>query len=160
MNKNHKFQSQGIEFSEAKSKRQVTIFDILEEIPNPEQIFWSIRYIDTQGYKGNLSLLKDIESANSQGIGYELRWADLVSFFKGVDSFIWLILIGVRDEKSLKNYQSDLERYENTNYNIEVFDGYIWDVFSLDQKFIDKLRQKFINTNPISPDETANWQRY
>ena len=154
------FKSKGIEIKKNNVDITVSIFDILEEIPNPEHVFWTIRCLDIQGYHGDSSLLQEVKSGISEPLGHEISWPNLIDFCEGVDSFIWLILVGTENKEELRPYQSDLERYESSSYNIEVFDGWLWDVFSLNMQFIERLSEKFINTRPIYPDETADWQRY
>jgi len=83
-----------------------------------------------------------------------------LELFRCVDQFLWLVLVGVEKEENIRCYRSDLDRYENSNYNIEMFDGWLWYIFSVDKPFLNRLKKRFKETEPISPDKTADWQRY
>ena len=48
------FKSEGIEIKKNNVDITVSIFDILEELPNAKNFYWTIQNLDIQGYHGDL----------------------------------------------------------------------------------------------------------
>jgi len=160
MENNANYRSTGIEIPKNQGDSYVKLNDILNQIPNGSSYYWSIQLFDIQGYTGKSNILEKIKEDISKK-GYCLTsWNELKLLAEEITQFIWFVLVGSSDRNALKVYPTDLDRYESTDYNIEAFDGWLWDIFSTNYELIYSLEKKFIKSKPIKPDETEDWQRY
>lgn len=123
MENNKKFRSRGIEIHKDQGSCYVELDDILDKILCGSDYYWSIQNFDVQGYTGKPGVLKKIEKEVSENGNHLILWDELRALAKEVTQFIWLVLVGSSNKSDLKSYPIDLERYENTDYSIEAFDG-------------------------------------
>lgn len=122
----------------------VKLQDIFEEIPNGNQLYWSILFLDAVGNLGEgKSIVKLGDQVRESEVGYRLSWKELNELASKFDQVIDIQIIGCADKQHLVRYSDDQDKYENCNVYIEMVDTSFWLVFSKDESLIDRLSAKF-----------------
>lgn len=129
------------------------IQDILSEIDKPQDLFWSILYMQVYRYYGPEPRIVDLEEeAGKNPNGLQIPWKRLVSLAKHTVQFEDLILIGCKNQEKLVRKKRAANQHECVDVYIEMFDSSYWEVFSKDHIFIKRLEHKFKETELLSPD--------
>ena len=131
----------------------VELPDILSEIPNGNDFFWSILYLYASGNLGEgKSMLEFTKQVNISEKGLAILWNDLKSLGDKFYEVIDLILIACKDKSLLHRYEEDQEMYETCDIVINMFDSSFWEVFSKDDQLITKLASKFKDIKFLESD--------
>jgi hypothetical protein len=145
----------------------VELPDILKEIENGDSLHWSILYLEAQAdyigenlyfeavrdYLGEDGSIPEFEEKiRTSEKGFFINWRDLNALAIKFHQVIDIMLIGCKDKKALHRYDNDQERYETCNIVIDMIDSGYWEVFSKDEKFIDRLAAKFEDVKSLTPD--------
>ena len=130
----------------------VELADILKEIPNGNEFFWSILVFDAQGKIKNGKSNDDLERESSSEQGSLLTWKELNDFAMENIVIIDLIVIGCKDKSDIKRYNTEREMYESYDYYIDKFDTSYWEIFSKDEQWINQLATKFKDVKFLESD--------
>lgn len=146
--------SKGIRILDRKNNVvSVDLDDILDEINNPQNLFWSILDMQVHRYYGPEPRIADLEEeARKLPNGLQIPWKRLVSLSKHATQFEDLILIGCKNKEKLIREETAVSQYESVDFYIEMFDCSYWEIFSKDHEFINSLEGKFKETETLSPD--------
>ncbi len=130
----------------------VYLKDILEEIDGANY-FWSILFFDGMGLLKNWNSLDDFENnVNKSEKGLFINWKDLNDLANQFDEIIDILIIGSKNQKVLVRYDDSEEMYKSCDFVINKFDSSYWEVFSNDQRFIQKFSEKFKKIKWLKPD--------
>jgi hypothetical protein len=145
--------SKGIRIYDSKDNVvSVNLLDILDEIHDGNSLNWAILCADLMFIPNNECNLITEEKINNSKNGFFISWLDLNHFSKKIYQEIDLTLIGSKDTNKLHRYTDDIDMYENCDLVIEMIDSSYWEVFSHDQKLINRLAKKFNDTKLLNPD--------
>ncbi len=122
----------------------VNLPDILNEIRDGNEFYWSILEIDYIGYRGENEPfpISEREIAKSDR-GFFLSWEDLNTLARNFRQIIDLTLLGCLDKDRIKAYATDEEMYEACDIVIVMFDSSCWEVFTKDKSLIERWANKF-----------------
>lgn len=145
----------------------VELPDILKEVQNGESFHWAILFLEAEAdylgknlyykavrdYLGEDGSIADFEEKiRTSEKGFIINWNDLNALATKFYQVLDIMLIGCKDENFLHRYENDQERYETCDIVIDMIDSGYWEVFSKDEKFIDRLAAKFKDVEPLTPD--------
>jgi hypothetical protein len=131
----------------------VQLSDILKEIYEGDLFFWSILYLRAIGHLGDGKSLPEFQKqiGNSEN-GLFITWKDLNILAQKLYQIHDVVIIGCRDIRFLKTYDTDQEMYETCDIYIEMVDSGYWEVFSKDDSLIARLAAKFKDIKFLEPD--------
>jgi Txe/YoeB family toxin of Txe-Axe toxin-antitoxin module len=137
----------GIRISDKKNNIvSVELPDILLEISNGNSLYWSVLYLYATGSLGeNKSMLALEEQIKNSERGLCISWDELNNLAKKFWDLIDITIIGCNDKSLIKRYNDDQKMRETCNTVIEMIDSGCWEVFSKDEKLIERLSQKYKN---------------
>ncbi len=127
-----KFSGEGIE--------DIGFPKILGEIENGESLHWAVTFMDA--YR-NLDGEKSCVRVYGKEKILFLNWEELKVFTSNLYYLLEAYVIGCKDEKDLRNYETDREMFESCDISINNIDGMFWEVFSKNEAFIEHLASKF-----------------
>ncbi len=129
-----------------KENRFVTVElrDILPEIYNGNELYWSILYLYSIGdlSGGKLIPISEDDITNSEK-GFFLSWENLNLVAKNFEQIYDLVLIGCYNKDVIKRYNTDEEMYEACDIVIVMFDSSYWELFAKDKGLIERWAKKF-----------------
>lgn len=135
--------------------------DILEEVFEGESFHWSILFLEGVADWGRGKALpistEEEQEINKSKNGLLINWHDLKILAPKYFQIIDLILIGCKDERSLRRYDTDREMYETCDIMIDLFDATFSEVFSKDKSFINRLAAKFKKIEFLESDFQNEW---
>ena len=151
---------QGIRILDTINKlANVELSDILEELPNGHLYHWSILSLEGIGDLGKKSIPEfEKEIANSPN-GLFISWEELNVLEPKYKQIIDMVLIRSKNRHELKRYTIDQEMYERCDVVIDMFDSSFWEVFSIDEAFINRLASKFKKTTFIMSDFQKEYEQ-
>jgi len=146
--------SKGIRILDKKNRVvTTTIFDILDEIHDGNLFYWSILFLRATGNLGEgLSIPIFQKQIRDSVNGLLITWNELNLLSKKFYQIIDITLIGCKDVNLLHRYENDQVMYETCDFVIEMIDSNYWEVFSKDEKLINKLAAKFKDIKFLAPD--------
>ncbi|WP_295800957.1 hypothetical protein [Mucilaginibacter sp.] len=119
----------------------VSLQDILENIKDGQTLKWSLLWIYAVGDLGtNKNMLDFEEEVNSANNGIFFTWEELKSLSSKFEQVLEMVLIGVKDIKDLKRYESDELMYSICQYTIELIDSSYWEIHSLDISSLEQIK--------------------
>jgi len=130
-----------------------TLSSILDEIADGDDFCWAILFIDGVA---NPDFVQEVAALRKR-LPTELKvnWSDLKSIGEKFFQIYELTIIGSKDANRLRQYDSDKDMYESCDVVIELIDCAFWEVFARDSDLIDRLSQKFKDTEIINIDDVA-----
>lgn len=144
----------GIRILDKKNKIvSVEMPDILNEINDGTQFYWSILHLYASGNLGEGKSIPIFEEQikNAQK-GLFISWNELNSLSYKFYDLMDILIIGCKDKSLVHRYESDREMYEMCDIVIEMIDSSYWEVFSKDNALIDRLAIKFNDIKFLEPD--------
>ena len=131
----------------------VSPINILELLDNNNKLNWAILELEATGDLGNNRPIPKFRDAieNSER-GYWIGWDDLKETSGKFWQVIWMTIIGCKDKKNLRFYDTSFEMYESCEVVIEIFDGSCCEVFSHDRSLIERLAKKYKDIELLEPD--------
>lgn len=131
----------------------VELPDILIEISNTNSFYWSILYLDATGDLGEGKSIPEFEQQIIESEkGFFLTWRELIDLSNKFWDLMDIIIIGSREKENLHRYENDQAMYETCDIVIEMVDSGYWEVFSKEEKLINKLASKFKEIKFLAPD--------
>ncbi len=132
---------------------KINLSDILDEIKNGDNYYWSILDLDASGDLGEGKSIPEFENKISKSErGFFIKWDELVQLSKKFDRIISICIIGSKDENLLRFYDDDRQMDEMCDIVIEMIDGWFWEVFSIDEQLIQRLASKFPKVKLLDSD--------
>ena len=129
---------------EDKKTPGVILGDILKEIENGRDFNWSILFLDGMPNRENArSVIPLAKKINKSGNGLNVSWDDLNLLSFKYFQMYEIVVIGCRDSRLLKSYDTEKEMYESCDIVLDLIDCVYWDIFSKNSDFIDHLSKKF-----------------
>lgn len=144
--------TKGIRISDIKNGMCVPFYEILEEINNGSELYWSILFLFAHGFIGGNKGIPDFKQVRNSEKGLIISWIELNSLARRFEQIIDLTLIGCKDLNLLHRYEEDQTMYETCDITIEMIDGGYWEVFSQDGSLIARLAKKFKEIIFLTPD--------
>ena len=127
--------------------------DILDEINNFNEFCWCVLYSDITPKTESVKFVMGIqEETDKSRDGIIIPWKRLRDFSNGIFQSIDLGIIACKDKALLHRYEDDQEMYETCDIVIEMIDSGYWEVFSKDEQLINRLAEKFKNTEFLDSD--------
>jgi hypothetical protein len=132
----------------------VDLPDILSEIQDGDQYYWSILYLYAVGNLGEGKSIPEFEDQvrNSEN-GFLLNWKELNLLAKRFFQIKDITLLGCIRKDLVKRYETDEKMYEICDIVIEMFDYSYWDVYCKDKNLIEKLTKKFKDVEWLTKNE-------
>lgn len=133
----------GVRISDTKNHIvTVRLPDILQEINNGDQFYWSILFLDI---RGDLKEAKPdfADSVSAMEKGFFFGWDELNNLANKCHQIIDITIIGCKDLNFIQQYEDDEETYNKCDIVIEMIDSSYWEVFSKDVNLINRLATKF-----------------
>lgn len=131
----------------------VELLDILQEIRGGSSFHWSILYIYTTGDLGPGKSIPDLEKEIIESKnGMKLSWDDLIDLSNKLWEIIDITIIASKNSSMIKRYEDDQAMYEKCDIVIEMIDSGYWEIFSNDMKLIDRMQEKFKETEHLDTD--------
>jgi hypothetical protein len=143
----------GIRISDGEGYVTVELIDILQQVKNGDQFYWSILFIDAVSYlKDSSDMFAFQEEVNELERGFFINWKDLNAFSKKCGQVIDIMILGTKDKNLILRYEDEQDAYEACDIVIQMIDSSYWQVFSKDEDLICRLGSKFkkieyINSN-------------
>lgn len=126
----------------------VKLQDILEEIPNGDQLYWGVLYVYGMGE----SILELEKKVNHTEQLYILTWKGLNELASRFYQVFDILIMGCKNKEKLIRYGDDREMYQNSDISIEMVDSGFWEVFSKDEGLISRLASKFNDVESLESD--------
>lgn len=145
--------TKGIRISDLKNGKCIPLFELLRDIPDPNQFNWSLLWFDVTAVdKEGEFIFEQREKINSSEKGINCTFASLIELSEKIFQEIEVLIIGCKIKKDLHRYNEDQMMYETCDIVIEMIDGGFWEIFSKNTNWIDQLAKKyekveFISTN-------------
>lgn len=120
----------------------ITLEMILIDISKGMSYQWKIFYLDAiiNNCKDKYSkIAEESKGAN----GYIIDWSDLIFFSTCIDQLFFGIFIGSNSNDPIKLINPSKEMYEKYDYYIETIDGGMWEIFTKDELFYNRLISKY-----------------
>ncbi len=141
--------TKGIQYNYHGDEEDVGFHKIFAEIKDGESLHWAVLGMDAwRNVNGKKSSVRVF--------GYEkillLNWEELKVFTSNLYNFEEGCVIGCKDEKDLRFYETDREMFESCDISIYNIDGMFWEVFSKDEAFITRLASKFKDVTFLKSD--------
>lgn len=140
----------GIKILDKSDHISPTLADILEEVENGEMYNWVILTVDgvlNQGY--DAQELGIDEKINDSENGMRIAWDQLV-LFSDVFYQMWeVIVLGSKNPDYLRYKGREKSIYTTCDFVLELVDCSYWEVFSKDSGFLERLKSKFQDTEPL-----------
>lgn len=136
--------SKGIKISDGKEILEVKLNDILDQLPNGAQYYWSILFLDGMPYP-NLaqSIVKYEDSIHKSKDGILIEWSDLLQLQNKYSQIYEATILGSANKSNLHHYDDENTMQDSCDFVINLIDCSFWEVYSKDQKLIDRLKNKF-----------------
>ena len=139
--------TKGIRISDIKNGKCIPLIEILGNIQNGSQIYWTILWMDVTPLQNHGKHLIELEKKiNLSKNGLDISFASLISISQNFFQEIAMSIIGDKSKNNLHRYKEDKEMYETCDIVIEMIDGGFWEVFTKDPKLIGTLKEKFNET--------------
>jgi len=129
----------------------VSPINILELLDNNNKLNWAILELEATGDLGE-EKWTELEQFETSDTGTLITWDDLKETSGKFWQVIWMTIIGCKDKKNLRFYDTSFEMYESCEVVIEIFDGSCCEVFSHDHSLIDRLAKKYKEIELLEPD--------
>lgn len=131
----------------------VKLQDILEEIPNGNQLHWAILYLYSMGDLSDGKSILDLEEEiNKSQQSYILTWEGLNELTAKFDQVFGIQVMGCKDMKLLVRSDDAEEMYQNSEIFIELIDSAFWEVYSKNEDLIERLTVKFKKVKQLESD--------
>lgn len=128
--------------------------EILNEILNGNNFYWSILFLSCTGNLGEERSVPVFEDQiRKTEKGFSLSWTELNVLAKKFFQIKDITLIGCVGENLIRHYNNDEEMHENCDIVIEMIDCNFWEVFSKDKSLIERLLKKFKNTEWLTKNK-------
>jgi hypothetical protein len=132
----------------------VTLEQILEECTYGSSIAWTIVFLEASGDLGEeRSMLDVMEQANTMDSGYLLSWDSLLDLSSRLWTLEDITLLGDSSSARLHRYSSTRAMVQACSVSIELIDSGFWEVFSEDEAFIARLKNRFASVKRITLDD-------
>ncbi|MBA2726687.1 MAG: hypothetical protein H0U49_00740 [Parachlamydiaceae bacterium] len=132
---------------------KINLSNILEEIKIGDQFEWSILYLHTTGDLGKGKSIPEFEEQIIKSEkGFFITWKEINDLSLKFWDLMDIIIIASRNKNLLLRYKDDQEMYQLCDIVIEKFDSCFWEVFSKDEKLINKLESKFKEVEFLDSD--------
>lgn len=140
-------ETKGIRISDKKNNIvAVELPDILMEISNGKSLYWSVLYLYATGDLGKNQSIQDLEKQiNSSKKGLLISWDELNSLSKKFWDLMDITIIGCKDLSLIHRYTNAQKMQEACDTVIEMVDSGYWEIFSKNEKLLEKLVQKYTN---------------
>lgn len=129
-----------------------TLSDILEEFSDGKSFYWSILFLDGMPHREHgRFLMKYAKKINHSENGIPIKWEELIALSEKFFQMYVILVLGCKDVRLLQRYDKEKEMYEACDVVIELIDCAFWEVYSKDEDFIDRLKNKFKEIEILSP---------
>jgi len=106
----------------------IKLSNILAEISNRTQFYWSILFLDGMGVLGDgksiVALANEIHNSKR---GIFINWNEINPLLDKTEQLFSIILIGSKDESSLHRYENFQNMYETCDFVIELINCSFWE---------------------------------
>ena len=138
-------QAKGIRILDKKNGLvSVELPSIFSEIKNGDSLYWSILYSYATGDLGQGQSIPEYEQKIADfEKGSFISWGELNLLSKKLYDVMDFTLIGCYDQTFLKRYENECEMHDSCDIVIEMIDSSYWEVYSKNEKLIEKLAAKF-----------------
>lgn len=131
---------------------------ILEEINEGDLYYWSVLDFYGMGHLENEKSLPDFEKKVCESEkGVILNWKDLDVLSRSINQLFSILLIGCKDRRMIRRFENSKKMYDSCDIVIEMIDSSFWEVFSFDLDFIERLSQKFKETEFLKSNFQDEW---
>jgi len=147
----------GIQISDSKENvLAVSLHDVLEEISNGINLYWSILFIDGVIKPKEDLVFSELEiNINHSKNGLLIKWNDLLKLSNKFFQTYETIVLASKNINVLHRYSNDREMHNECDIVIELVDCAFWNIYSHDQELIDKLMRKFKTVKVIESEAIA-----
>jgi hypothetical protein len=98
-------------------------------------------------------MLDVMEQANTMDSGYLLSWDSLLDLSSRLWTLEDITLLGDSSSARLHRYSSTRAMVQACSVSIELIDSGFWEVFSEDEAFIARLKNRFASVKRITLDD-------
>jgi hypothetical protein len=120
-----------------------TLFDILEEVPDGNTIYWYILCLEGIGNQGQDSLYQFEKEINSSINGLFISWNELTLLSDRYFQMFEIVVLGSKNLNQLRRYDSEITMCETCDIVIELIDRTFWEIYSNNTILIARLANKF-----------------
>jgi len=147
----------GIQISDSKENvLAVSLHDVLEEISNGMNLYWSILFIDGLIKSKEDLVISELEAKiNHSENGLLIKWNDLLKLSNKFFQTYETIILASKNINVLHRYTNDHKMHQECDIVIELIDCAFWNIYSHDQKIIDKFMTKFKSVKMIESEDAA-----
>jgi hypothetical protein len=118
--------------------------DILKEVTDGNSFYWSILFLDGTPNLGQGHFLTEYErKINNSENGLQINWEELNELSGKFFQMFETIILGCKDLKLLRRYEQEKEMYTTCDIVIDLIDCAFWEIYSKNESFINKLKEKF-----------------
>jgi hypothetical protein len=145
--------TKGIRISDLKEGKCVPLSELLDTIPNGNQLNWNVLWFDVTPIEKEGKLLTEVQKKikeSKEGISYTFE--SLSELSKKIFQEIEVLVIGSKNRENTHRYKDDQEMYESCDIVIEMIDGSFWEIFSKDPDWIEQLTKKYREIEILAPD--------
>lgn len=149
--------TKGLRISDIKNDKCLSLIEILENIPNADQFYWALLWLDvTPMKKDGKCIAKLQQKVNQSEQGIPCLFEFLIEIANKIFQEIEVLIIACKNKKNLHRYEVDKKMYETCDIVIEIIDGGFWEIFSNDIDWIDELSKKYKQTEFLKSDFQSN----
>lgn len=121
-----------------------TLGDILEEVHNGHLYHWSVIEIDGVLNSGQKHSLFEFEKkVRESDQGWVMNWNELTLLSNVFFQIYDITIIGSVSIDRLRKFGGGEDLYKTCDFLLNLFDSSYWEVFSNDQHFLCRLKEKF-----------------
>ena len=146
--------SQGIRIFDSKNNvLNVKISEILNLIEKGNDLNWCILFLDGIPQPEKVNTFNEYKNnINTSKEGFKLSWDNVCSIGDQLFQIYETVILGCENKKFLHRYNNDQEMYQHCDIVIELVDCAFWQIFSKNQDLIDRIKQKFNETELLEPN--------
>ncbi len=129
-----------------KNSKLIHLRDIVSLIKDGVQYSWAVLDFSALNYTGDAQpIAHHLATSIYKEKKINISWEEIKILAEGVFQFVDLVLIGCKDPKKLKPYQSDDEMFASCEIVIIMFDTSCWEISCKDKLLMSRFVDKFKN---------------
>lgn len=145
--------TKGLRILDVKNGKCIPLFELLVDIPTPNQLNWALLWLDVTPTEGNGKLITELQQKiNKSDHGLFCTFEFLTDLSEKIFQEIEILIVGCKVKENIHRYKEDKEMYETCDIVIEMIDGGFWEIFSKTPKWIDHLAKKYTKVEVLRTD--------
>lgn len=110
---------------------------------NDGDVFWRLLWLDVvMRSEVGCNVLELEDEINNSDFGREISLKKLLEFSSQISQAINILVVGDKDRKNIRKFETDELMYAKCKYVLELVDSSYWIVHSNNSSFLDNILEK------------------